>query len=58
MNNKLKAFLIIFIIVVILIVVPLVMEYVENVALNFGIRTFLILLCIYLILEVFKYLKK
>lgn len=58
MNNKLKAFLIIIIIVVILVLVPLVMQYVKNVAINFGIRTFLILLCIYLILEVFKYLKK
>ncbi|PKM89299.1 MAG: hypothetical protein CVU87_05675 [Firmicutes bacterium HGW-Firmicutes-12] len=58
MNNRLKVFLILVLLVLLLIVFPALGPTIENVAINFGIRTFMILISIYLILVLLKYVKK
>lgn len=58
MNSRMKIFIMIIVLLLILIFFPMILPNVENIAISLGIRTFLILISIYLILELLKYLPK
>ncbi len=58
MNQKMKTFSLILILIIILVVYPLLGPNIESVAINLGLRTFLMLLAIYIILILMKNFRK
>lgn len=57
LNNRLKIFFKLAILILILLIFPALLSAIENVALNLGVRSFLILLAIYIVLDLLKYLR-
>jgi hypothetical protein len=58
LHEKIKLFIIVVLILVILFIFPIFLSGIENYALNFAIRSLLILIVVYLILIMLKYLRK
>lgn len=58
MNDRLKLFLFAVILIIILFIFPSLLDLIQSPAANFAVRTLLVLIAIYLIILIMKYIKK